>query len=209
MAEVLINELAYKNKNIFIYRLGLITGDSKTGFTSNTDFLIIFLKGLSSLGQLPESCLELELDITPIDYASQAIIKISNSGTISRKFHIANKQGASLALIRKALAEQGRECKIVDDRTWKNLIRSNRKFLSCEIEAIKALCRFDLKNTYKQERIFDLFQASDTSFGQENTLAVLKNTNVKLPEINISLMSKYAAFAISKNSFVNCAKEVK
>jgi nucleoside-diphosphate-sugar epimerase len=53
------------------YRLGLITGDSKSGRTSGNDLLTMFLRGIVHIGGLPESADGgLMFDVTPVDYAA-------------------------------------------------------------------------------------------------------------------------------------------
>src|SRR5262249_5166679 len=55
------------------YRLGLITGDSRTGQAPGRDFLTLFLRGLVGLDGVPALETELFLDITPVDFAAAAL----------------------------------------------------------------------------------------------------------------------------------------
>ena len=62
---------------VAIYRLGLITGDSRTGRASPHDFLTTFYRGLARVGCVPRLVDDLALDVTPVDFAAAAMAHLS------------------------------------------------------------------------------------------------------------------------------------
>jgi amino acid adenylation domain-containing protein/thioester reductase-like protein len=78
-SEVLLRSVEPYLGPISYYRLGLITGDSTTGATADSDFLALFMRGLATLGCVPPIEESIRVDVTPIDYCARAIAKIALS----------------------------------------------------------------------------------------------------------------------------------
>ena len=60
---------------VTIYRLGLITGDQRTGTSNTNDFLWRMVKAFLHLGVAPN--FETPLCLTPVDFAAQALVALS------------------------------------------------------------------------------------------------------------------------------------
>jgi acyl-coenzyme A synthetase/AMP-(fatty) acid ligase/nucleoside-diphosphate-sugar epimerase len=75
-----------------IYRYGLLCGGGRR------DWLTLFFQGLARLGCYPVGP-EIRLDLTPIEFAAEATLQLSEPGT----YHIANRRGASLEELVKAM----------------------------------------------------------------------------------------------------------
>ncbi|MGL5806503.1 MAG: amino acid adenylation domain-containing protein, partial [Xenococcaceae cyanobacterium] len=58
-----------------IYRPGMLTGHSQTGASQTNDIMCRIIKGMIQLGVAPD--LDLWINLIPINYASQAIVRIS------------------------------------------------------------------------------------------------------------------------------------
>lgn len=72
-----------------IYRPGLIVGNDKTGIGNTKDQIWALLKGCIQLGYVPN--MEMQLDLTPIDYVTAAILHLSRRQELTgQAFHLFN-----------------------------------------------------------------------------------------------------------------------
>ncbi|MFA6301750.1 MAG: amino acid adenylation domain-containing protein [Legionella sp.] len=171
--------------NLSIFRLGLITGHSVSGLSSEHDFLMQFIKGLNQLPTIPDGPWNtLYVDATPVDYAARAIIYLANNAP-AQCYHIVNKQGFSLAGILKIMK--------------KHPVSTHSNTASSEL----ALCRL-LPDSFDRFRTMDLFQATDIVFDQENTLKHLANTDIRCPVADDALLEKYCSFLEVSDSDAPC-----
>src|SRR5690606_12746103 len=89
------------------YRFGLITGDTQSGIGAAQDFLAMFAKGISSIGYIPTEYRDsLRIDITPIDYAAQAMVHLATHAPCGI-YHIANADSLSLGFFADQLSAAG------------------------------------------------------------------------------------------------------
>lgn len=187
---------------IVFYRLGLVTGDSKTGEASRNDLLSLFYRGIASLGSLPESAASiapaLRVDVTPVDYAAAAIAHLSLVRTpeSGATFHIANPHSASLQGLVDALHAEGIPLAVVPDPSW----RARRSFGIAESAAWLGLCRILSRDTFVRQRASDLFQATNADFRMENTLAGLAGSGLACPPPTPALLRLYARAALRSRS---------
>ena len=77
VAEKLVSIAGDRGLPVKIYRLGPIFGSSDTGAFNTNDFLYRLMIGYVHLGSAPTG--ELLLDILPVDYASKAIVYLSQN----------------------------------------------------------------------------------------------------------------------------------
>ncbi|MDD9900250.1 MAG: amino acid adenylation domain-containing protein [Alphaproteobacteria bacterium] len=174
------------------YRFGLITGDTKTGTCADTDFLAMFAKGISSLCTAPSGFDDLlHVDVTPIDYAAAAMAHISLHGT-QDIYHIANPKSLSLGQLLAAIERKCGVIKRLPTDRWKNVAEN----ISAKVEETAAhlsLCRCQ-PESFAQNRVMDLFQATNVVFDTKNTDAALKNTNLHCPPASDTLIDLYMDF---------------
>ena len=194
-AEYFLQQVPASACNISMYRLGLITGNTKTGQCSQRDFLSMFINGLVSLGQVPVGMHEtLMVDATPVDYAAQVMAQIICSGKYDT-YHIANKNGFSFAQILRALRSRGHEIRIVSVAEWMSLMQG-RSPTAQESAAWLALCRCLPKKAYERHRVMDLFQATGIIFNMANTDSMLSRSNIILPEADDALLNLYLNYLL-------------
>lgn len=176
--------------DINIFRLGLITGHSINGQYSEHDSLKMFIEGIRSLGVIPKTDLStLKIDITPVDFAVDAMSRItqkSSSGT----FHISNTKGVSLKEIVLFLATKDILLKEVSVEEWNRIIQS-KELTKNELFASMALCRCMEQKTFEQNRSMDLFQATGIIFDQTNTQQSLSPKNCVCPKADDALLETY------------------
>lgn len=195
-AERLLRLLQHKLGLVSFYRFGLLTGDSKTGRSAKDDFLNMFARGISSLGCVPESDSDTEVDITPVDYAARAMAHIAIADTISGKsntYHIANDTALSLPDLVSAMQNLGCPLEVLPAKEFLSKLKNKQgKFNSEESAAFLALCRA-LKNddSFSQFRTMDLFQATDITFDCTNTKKALEGTFIECPKPSEELIKLY------------------
>lgn len=96
-AEKLVHEYRAKGLNIAIYRPAIITGDSKTGITTNFKMFYqpLHFLALNLFKELPatEDCLH---SLVPVDRVAEAICLLSETDRWSRTWHLVNPHEISL-----------------------------------------------------------------------------------------------------------------
>ncbi len=75
VAEKLLRAAAERGVPVTIYRPGRIVGHSDSGIANTKDFLHAMILGCMQLGAAPD--LDLDVDMTPVDYVSRAIVALS------------------------------------------------------------------------------------------------------------------------------------
>ena len=85
---------------VTIYRPGIIVGDSRTGYTSRFHGIYQILRAIhyGLVDSLPCQS-EFQLDITPVDYVSDAIVRLARLDSSTNKtFHLTAGPGNTLSL---------------------------------------------------------------------------------------------------------------
>ena len=75
VCEKLVAQARGRGLPITIYRPGYVTGDSRTGACKADDFLHSVVLACTRLGSIP--ALDMNLEVTPVDYVSRAIVYLS------------------------------------------------------------------------------------------------------------------------------------
>ncbi|WP_414575222.1 thioester reductase domain-containing protein [Anabaena sp. CCY 9402-a] len=103
-----------------IYRLGAVSGDSKTGAFNQDDFLYKLLLGYIQLGSIPDTAMPLE--ILPVDYVCSAIIELSKISSHYQIFHIIQPKPVSSEIVFEQLKKIGFEIEKTSYDQWRNKI---------------------------------------------------------------------------------------
>jgi amino acid adenylation domain-containing protein/thioester reductase-like protein len=87
VAEKLVMAARDRGLPVAIYRLGMITGHSKTGGSQLGNLICRMIKGFIQMGTAPD--LDMGMVLAPVDYVVEAIAALSdNPATIGQTFHI-------------------------------------------------------------------------------------------------------------------------
>ena len=101
---------------INIYRLGPISGHSKTGVFNANDFLYRLMMGYIQLGSAPDG--EVMLDVLPVDYASQALVYLSiHSSSASSLDQNKNSRELSQLGLSKILSNSSKQTRVLSSLT--------------------------------------------------------------------------------------------
>ncbi|MGD2114164.1 MAG: amino acid adenylation domain-containing protein [Acidobacteriota bacterium] len=89
VAEKLVHLAGARGVPVTVYRPGRIGGHSRTGLGNPDDLLFRILEGSLQLGAAPE--LELDVELSPVDYVGAALVHLSRQDeSIGRTFHLLN-----------------------------------------------------------------------------------------------------------------------
>lgn len=121
VAEQLVQQAHLRGLPVTIHRPGRIWGDSRTGImTEFGDLLVTMVRASVLLGCFPSA--ETTLNLTPVDFASRAIIQLSQhpSGQI---YHICNPQPVAWRTFWNTIRDCGYPLDEVDYATWAAAIK--------------------------------------------------------------------------------------
>jgi thioester reductase-like protein len=117
VAEQLVRQARDRNLPVTIYRPGPISGHSQTGIFNTHDFLYRLMQGYVQSGMAPYG--EIPLDLLPVDYASQALVYLSQQpAATGQAFHLIHPQPASSRLLFEACQAAGYAIQRVPYNTW-------------------------------------------------------------------------------------------
>jgi amino acid adenylation domain-containing protein/thioester reductase-like protein len=118
VAERLVALASERGVPVTIHRPGRVTGDSRTGATSETQGLEN-LNALVRLGVVPRVDWPTTLDVVPVDYVARAIVALaSQPGSLGKAFHLNNPQPGAWPDMVAALRRAGYELREIDPREW-------------------------------------------------------------------------------------------
>ena len=195
VAECLLHQVLAEAAPVSQYRFGLITGDSRTGSSARIDYLSLFIRGIKSLGVLPQddTLQHLAVDITPVDYAASAMADIS-LGASGGVYHIANARHLMLPDLFSSLRRCCPELSEVTLEEWKNL-PVTQALSEEESAGWTALCRILPEEDFERLRTMDLFQSTDVVFD-------MSKSKFSCPPPGEELIDKYVRYILSQHSSV-------
>ena len=96
VAEKLIQQAHERGIPTCVYRLGRVGGHTGSGAWNPGDYLCRWMRGCIQLGRVPD--VEDSLDVTPVDYMSEAIVHLSCwAGEPGKIFHLFNPKPPTVA----------------------------------------------------------------------------------------------------------------
>lgn len=122
-AENLIHKAIQQGLNAVIYRMGNLTGRYSDGhFQQNISENAFYraTKSIIQIGAVPEELLEEEIEITPVDFASRAVLKVlKTKESIGRIFHIFDHNEIKMKRLVEILREIGIDIKALNNEKFK------------------------------------------------------------------------------------------
>ncbi|NET66950.1 MAG: amino acid adenylation domain-containing protein [Moorea sp. SIO1G6] len=107
---------------VSIYRPGTISGHSKTGASNAEQTLGRLLKSFVEQGIAPD--LNIEFDLTPVDYVSQAIVDLSRQKeSLGKSFHLVNPQCLQIGELVDLIRSIGYPIEQIDYPQWESKMR--------------------------------------------------------------------------------------
>ncbi|MEL6157718.1 MAG: amino acid adenylation domain-containing protein [Cyanobacteria bacterium J06554_11] len=187
IAEQMVMEASRNGLPVCIYRPGMVTGHSKTGYSNTSDILCRLLKSLTELKQAPS--MDLAIDMTPVDYVSQAIVRLSlNPSSLGKTFHVVNPQAMPFPQIVATLNEFGCQIQSVPYSEWE----ANLKALP---NALSPLAAAMMEQAEQNERTcLELWLGGNDRFDTTNTMKGLQGEFITCPPANSNLLKTYLGY---------------
>jgi thioester reductase-like protein len=197
-AEVLLRAVDGSSMPLDIYRFGLLTGDSETSEFPRHDLFAMTVRGLLMLRCVPVGETELEVDVTPVDFAARAMVEIARqqmlqrhrSGDAVSTWHIANPESLKSGRLFDVIADCGTDIDRVGSTEF--IGRAREQSGTNQAAACLSLCRW-LSETGQCDviRPLDLFQATEIQFEMTRTLRALSAAGIHCPPPSRQLIRRY------------------
>ncbi|HKQ62597.1 MAG TPA: amino acid adenylation domain-containing protein, partial [Candidatus Polarisedimenticolaceae bacterium] len=118
VAERLVLAAAERGLAVRVYRPGRVAGDSRSGTANADDLTGRFIRACADIGAIPEE--EVEFDLTPVDYVSAAIVRLSTQAWPSGAcFHLVNPRSCRLTVLARALGASGYAVEPLSYARWR------------------------------------------------------------------------------------------
>ncbi len=204
IAEWLIRECARAGvRDLCIVRLGLLTGHSEDGTPSDRfDLLSKFFVGLNQIGSAPAQLVNLEIDLTPVDYAARAIAALAQRDLEANAgepfvLNVANQQAGTLGAIVDAMRDCGLFIKCVELARWRSTALSLSEH-EASAASMLSLCHALAPRSFAALRPVDLFRRTGSEFVLDNLARVL-HERCPSPQ---TLLPLYVMHLIRSNAFL-------
>ncbi len=196
-AEIAVLEAISDGLDAQIIRLGNITNrysDGSFQMNANDNAFAKRLKSFLEIGAFPRYTLYHELELTPVDLAASAIIKILHYKSDCNMFHIRNPKLLPISLLYNTLISMGMDVLPVSDQMMTDIITgilddNNRK------ELVSGIIH-DLSNDKK------LIYTSNIRLSTDFTETYLKNIGFHWKKIDKNYIIKYMNY-FKKIGFIN------
>lgn len=149
LSEYYLNKINEISGNIYSYRFGLLTPLTKCPVNAPKSFLKKCIDDIKDIKVIPASDVDLSMDITPIDIATEAMINISLSDKIERIYHVSSNYQLTLNKMAKLLNVNQK----IDVNVW------------FEKYGDKALAQHmnDLNKPYKKQHNMNIFETTNVN----------------------------------------------
>ncbi|MBD2212226.1 amino acid adenylation domain-containing protein [Nostoc linckia FACHB-104] len=186
-----------------IYRPGMMSGHSQTGVSQSNDLINRIIKGMIQMGSAPTW--EQWINLTPIDYASKAILYLSRQQESTGKvFHIVNPNPLSWNKLVTNIQSFGYYIRLLPYEKWQAELLKLDISQENALEPIISL--FTEKIFNSQMTYLEIFLRTSTVFDCRKTLNMLVNTSIICPIVNDNMLQSYFDYLIN-NSFIKLPKD--
>ena len=168
-AESIVRAFERSSSGTSIHRLGLLVDRARRP----RDQLQMTIRALAKLAAIPAGCRELRFDVTPVDYAADAIAALALRAEHARlveTHHIAAPRGVSCGELVDRLRLQELPAAV-----WLERARAHLD----DPDIAMAI------GSFSRRRDLDLFLATDADFAVERTAALLRELGIVMPSIDI------------------------
>ena len=191
ICEKIIETARKRNIPVAIYRIGRISGDSKTGVCQLDDFFWRILKSSIEIKKLSTLRQNQFIDLSPVDFVSNAIVAISQqSESLGKNFHISNSNPAEPKVLLNALYKAGYFFETVSLDEWK-LCLQNHVTDNHDISTESILSAIEWMNKENASPSYDL----------RNTISFLKKQSIRCHDVDEKLLNLYLNFFIRSHYF--------
>ncbi|AFZ30068.1 thioester reductase domain protein [Gloeocapsa sp. PCC 7428] len=202
VAEKLVKIARDRGLPVTIYRPPLIAGHSKTGVSNVDDFICLMLKGCIQLGSFPD--IDYMLDMSPVDYVSQAIVYLSQQKeSIGKAFHLQHPQPIHIREFFEWVKSLNHSIQPMPYEQWQAEVLNS----VCSVDNPLYTLRPFLLEKWSDEQLTipELYmQARRPQISCEQTVEALAHSDISCPSIDAQLFGKYLSNLID-NGFLQVA----
>jgi amino acid adenylation domain-containing protein/thioester reductase-like protein len=174
-----------------IYRLGMISGDSRTGVSKTEDLVCRFIKGAIQLETAPK--ISLEMHLTPVDYTTKAIVWLSlQQSSWGQAFHLTNSNPLSIDRLVEHIRSLGYPLQQVDHDLWQAVLLGENMNST---NALSPLVSLFTANNSADSNYLEVLTMDKVSC--QNTLAGLVGTGIICPILDTDLLNTYFTYLIT------------
>ena len=116
VAEAIFRKSRGHGNAVNIYRLGRVTGDSRTGNSDPSSFTNRLIQGCIELGAAPD--MDVMMDMTPVDFGARAIAYIGINNLYGEDWHIMNPSPISFKVILSKMQSIRKELELLPADIW-------------------------------------------------------------------------------------------
>ena len=202
VSEKLVMSAHSRGIPICIYRPGMLTGHSKTGVVQTNDLMCRIIKGIVQLGAAPK--LDQRVNMTPIDFASKAIIHLSRQEeSWGKAFHIINPRTVHWHELITGLRTFGYPLKSLVHDDWQIELAKSSKSQNNVLAPMLSLFTEQDKN---QMTYLETFLKTAQAFDCQNTLSGLMEASITCPPVNERLLYTYFSYFV-RSKFLEPSSE--
>ncbi|HLH61201.1 MAG TPA: amino acid adenylation domain-containing protein [Ktedonobacteraceae bacterium] len=198
VAEKMVTTARSRGLPVAIYRPGRITGHSKTGAWRTDDVLCRMIMGCIQLGSVPMFVASETLEMTPVDYVSQAIVALSKrKASLGQAFHLFNTSTTRVSDLIRWINDSGYEVRQLEYEAW--LAELERAIQDSTDNALVPLAPL-----FPRQAPIEQVPVPKLVFDNRNTLLGLSGTSITCPPGDASLIQTYLSFMV-KRGFLQAA----
>jgi amino acid adenylation domain-containing protein/thioester reductase-like protein len=189
VAEKLVMAAYSRGLPVYIYRPGFISGDSQTGICNTADLLRRMLKGCIQMGKTPD--LDIMVDMTPVDYVSQAIVHLSKQKKlVGKAFHLVNPHPMPWNQLCDFIRSLGYSLELIPYKQW------NFELLKLvQNSAENAL--HPLVSLFSDEAVsLQTVRSLSICFDSQKAIDGLAGSRISCPPIDKRLLNTYFSYLI-------------
>jgi myxalamid-type nonribosomal peptide synthetase MxaA len=186
VSERLLGEALGRGFGVTVYRPGIIGGRRDTGaWAVAHDHLLLLLKSCLQMGYAADS--PLTVDLTPVDFVSEAIVRLSFAGPQHPVVHLSNPDPLMWTTLVGWMNEFGYPLRLVAFAVWQQTL--------AQIDENNAL--FPLLSVYLEGSVVaqrQMLIAKLSKVSREFTAPMLAASSLKYPANDKKLWQKYARY---------------
>jgi amino acid adenylation domain-containing protein/thioester reductase-like protein len=120
VAEKLIEQARERGLRAYIHRPGRLTGHSLTGAFNDDDFLVQLLDACGRVAAAP--MLDVEVDMTPVDGASRALVRLARTEPEQERFHLVRPDPIAWTALIETVIAIGYPLRVVPHSRWRSML---------------------------------------------------------------------------------------
>jgi thioester reductase-like protein len=153
------------------------------------------IKGCIQLGSISDR--DIKLDLSPVDYVSQAIVHLSRGQELLGKtFHLVNPQPLPLSEMANYMRSLGYPIERVSDTQWRSQLLNEGNSPDNALYPLLSIFSEEVSDRDSQS------QDSSIQFDCQNTLTGLTGTSIVCPPVDTKLLHTYFSYLI-QTGFLN------